>query len=316
MQVSLQHSLIRKTSTGRANRCVHTGLVYNHHTFYLFSAIFGGFGGFVEMVTDRRTDKRTDGRTWPLIERQRRIWKTLSHELGGKYKNERVNEWAQQSARVKEALLSKQMSEQSEGMSEQCLWMSEWMFIPLPSIIPCSSFEKSHSADVLDIVADMDECNALWSRSTKNRDGSTGQLTRPFTRLLAQLTHLLAPRSFLRSFVCSLARSLILALMGKWMIRCLKMTWFCSTVQWWHRRVDEFPLHLNFILFFFLFFFCFSSFFFFLFFFFFFSFFSFFFFFVFFFLVPAPLPLFLFFFFSSLSSKCCRIRVWRGEREC
>ena len=41
--------------------------------------------------------------------------------------------------------------------------------------------------------------NALWSGSTKNRDVSTGPLTRPFAHSLAPLTHLLAPDCLLGS---------------------------------------------------------------------------------------------------------------------
>ena len=54
---------------------------------------------------------------------------------------------------------------------------------------------------------------ALWSRTAKNTDCSTGPLTRPFARSLAPLTRSLAPdcslrpRPLLRSLVCSLAHS-------------------------------------------------------------------------------------------------------------
>ena len=53
--------------------------------------------------------------------------------------------------------------------------------------------------------------NALWSRTNKNRDVSTGPLARPFARSLAPLTRSLAPdcslcsRPPLRSLVGSLA---------------------------------------------------------------------------------------------------------------
>ena len=69
--------------------------------------------------------------------------------------------------------------------------------------------------------------DALWARSTKNLDESTGSLARPFARSLPPLTHLLALHcslcsraplpSFVRfagalrcphSFACSLAHSL------------------------------------------------------------------------------------------------------------
>ena len=41
--------------------------------------------------------------------------------------------------------------------------------------------------------------NALWSATNKNRDASTGPLTRPFAHSLAPLTRLLAPDCSLRS---------------------------------------------------------------------------------------------------------------------
>ena len=41
--------------------------------------------------------------------------------------------------------------------------------------------------------------DALWSGTNKNRDVSTGSLTRPFARSLAPLTHSLAPDCSLRS---------------------------------------------------------------------------------------------------------------------
>ena len=47
--------------------------------------------------------------------------------------------------------------------------------------------------------------NPLWLRRAKNRDA--GPLACPFA--------------------CSLAHSLTPELMGKWVIRCLKSTWFC-----------------------------------------------------------------------------------------
>ena len=51
---------------------------------------------------------------------------------------------------------------------------------------------------------------ALWSKTTKNTDWSTGPLARPFTRLLAPLTRLLDPDCSLRSRppLRSLVRSL------------------------------------------------------------------------------------------------------------
>ena len=67
---------------------------------------------------------------------------------------------------------------------------------------------------------------ALWARSTKNPDVSTGPLTRPFARLLALLTRTahsfacsallaLLTRSAVHLLRCSLARSLISELVGK-----------------------------------------------------------------------------------------------------
>jgi len=63
--------------------------------------------------------------------------------------------------------------------------------------------------------------NALWFRSAKNRDVSTGPLARPFARLLAPLTRSLAPdcslRSHppLRSLIRSLARGKVYNLMSQ-----------------------------------------------------------------------------------------------------
>ena len=61
-----------------------------------------------------------------------------------------------------------------------------------------------------------DDVTALWARSTKNPDVSTGPFSRSFPRLLASLTGSLAPPCLL----CSRAplRSLICSLVGKWMI--------------------------------------------------------------------------------------------------
>ena len=61
-----------------------------------------------------------------------------------------------------------------------------------------------------DIDNDNDVDDALWSGTNKDRDVSTGPLTRPFARSLATLTRLLAPhyslrsRAPLRSLACSL----------------------------------------------------------------------------------------------------------------
>ena len=52
--------------------------------------------------------------------------------------------------------------------------------------------------------------SALWFRIAMNRDVGTGLLARLFTRT---------------------AHSLTPELVKKWMIRCLKTTWFCPTVQ-------------------------------------------------------------------------------------
>ena len=66
---------------------------------------------------------------------------------------------------------------------------------------------------------------ALWSRTSKNPDVSTGLLTLSFTPSLAPLTHWLAPPCSLcsgvplRSFVHSLPFSLTPELVGKRMIR-------------------------------------------------------------------------------------------------
>ena len=74
---------------------------------------------------------------------------------------------------------------------------------------------------------------ALWCKTAMNRDGST----RPLFRLL---TLSLAPR------IHSLTHSLTPELMGKWMIRCLKTTWFWHTVQrfsfnWFSSPIEPSP---------------------------------------------------------------------------
>ena len=56
---------------------------------------------------------------------------------------------------------------------------------------------------------------ALWSKTTKNPDASTGPLARLFACLLGLLILLLAPHCSLRS--CTLLRSLTPELVGKWM---------------------------------------------------------------------------------------------------
>ena len=63
-----------------------------------------------------------------------------------------------------------------------------------------------------DIITNRGACHntTLWSGTYKNRDVSTGPLARPFARLLAPLTRLLAPDCSLRSRppLRSLVRSL------------------------------------------------------------------------------------------------------------
>ena len=78
--------------------------------------------------------------------------------------------------------------------------------------------------------------------------------TVPFSGLLTLPTHSLAPNCLLRSFAL-LAHSFTPELMGKWMIRCLKMTWFCPTGRWrgvvwrkWQVFLAEFLLFLSFSL--------------------------------------------------------------------
>ena len=52
------------------------------------------------------------------------------------------------------------------------------------------------------------------------------------------LTHLLAPHfllclsALLHSFICSLAHSLTQELVGKWIVCCHTMTWYCPAVNW------------------------------------------------------------------------------------
>ena len=68
---------------------------------------------------------------------------------------------------------------------------------------------------------------ALWARTTKNTDWSTGPLARPFARSLVRshcsLVRLLRTAGFARALRCahSFARSLIPSLVGKWFIRWL-----------------------------------------------------------------------------------------------
>ena len=71
---------------------------------------------------------------------------------------------------------------------------------------------------------DVKNAYALWSRSTKNPNGSTGPLARPHARLLAPFIHSLdshcslRSRALLRSFVRTLFHSLTSKLMAKRMI--------------------------------------------------------------------------------------------------
>ena len=46
---------------------------------------------------------------------------------------------------------------------------------------------------------------SLWFRTTKNSDGSTGPLARPFVRSLKLLTRSLAPPCFARALCCTLS---------------------------------------------------------------------------------------------------------------
>ena len=75
----------------------------------------------------------------------------------------------------------------------------------------------------------------------------TVPLAHPFARSLVSLTHSLAPhclpcsRALLPTFTCSLTHSLTHSLVGKCMIRCRKMTWFCPIVRWSSRETLFFP---------------------------------------------------------------------------
>ena len=83
---------------------------------------------------------------------------------------------------------------------------------------------------------------ALWARSTKNPDCSTGPLARPFARSLAPLTRSLAPdcslcsRPPLRSLVRSLAhfaRSPLRSLPRLWDNERLDGYFFCVFYPFW-----------------------------------------------------------------------------------
>ena len=171
----------------------------------------------------------------------------MSSEAG-----ERVSGWMNERSRVRErskhCWACKWVSSAREWVSSACEWASGranglvlYTLVLFSLWIFSSSFEKFHLAilaiHLLDITAEMDQCNALWCRSTKNQDGNNGPHARLFARLLAPLTHLLAPHRLLSSFVCSLAHSLTTELMGMRMMGCLKMTWFCPTMQWWPRSM-------------------------------------------------------------------------------
>ena len=76
----------------------------------------------------------------------------------------------------------------------------------------------------------------LWSRTDRNPDEGTGPLACPFFSSLAAHSRLLATHcslhsALLRTFVCLLAHSFTPELVGKWIIRCLKMAWLCPIVR-------------------------------------------------------------------------------------
>ena len=83
---------------------------------------------------------------------------------------------------------------------------------------------------------------AQWFRTDMIPHLSAGPLARLFACSLAPRTHLLAPHCLLclstplRSFVRSFVHSLTPELVRKWMIWCLKTTWFCPTVRCCLRR--------------------------------------------------------------------------------
>ena len=85
-------------------------------------------------------------------------------------------------------------------------------FVPLSSFVLIDSFIIVQLATSLAaILVPLSAINALWYRTNKSRDASTGPLACPFARSLAPLTRSLAPdcslrsRPPLRSLVCSLA---------------------------------------------------------------------------------------------------------------
>ena len=94
------------------------------------------------------------------------------------------------------------------------------ILLPLFPPPPLSTFETVGWATGKGVL---DTAKALWSRVSKNPDISTGPSARPFTRLLAPLTHLLA-RALHGTYL--FARWLTPKLMGKWMIRLLFLLCF------------------------------------------------------------------------------------------
>ena len=90
--------------------------------------------------------------------------------------------------------------------------------------------------------------STLWSRTAKNPVVSTGWLTRPFTCLLALLTHWHGSHrlcTLLCSFIGSrsVANSLTPKLMGKWLIRCWSISLFWTIEQ--HDLIIAFLKSIN-----------------------------------------------------------------------
>ena len=79
-----------------------------------------------------------------------------------------------------------------------------WWFSPMLRMSGCL---MKRVYRLLEIVTD-GLTDAEWFRTAKNRDVSTGPLTRPFARLLALLTHSLAPLACSAALIRSLTRSL------------------------------------------------------------------------------------------------------------
>ena len=91
---------------------------------------------------------------------------------------------------------------------------------------------------------------ALWSKTTKNTDCSTGPLAHPFVRLLRTARFALALRCA-HSFACSLT-SLTPSLVGQWLIRwlfCLCFFLFSTIVCWSHGNSSKIgmgaPIHAH-----------------------------------------------------------------------